>query len=434
MEKSAKFKTLLVCGILSSLLYIFTDIAASVIWSDYEYASQTVSELFAVAAPTRSFVVICFILYALLIYVFGLGIWLSANGVRSLKIAAALIVGKEILGLMGTLFFPIHLRDVDGNYSDIMHGIVTAAGVFLFMFPAMIAGAVRFKGTFRYYSITTMILFIVFGVMAGLMQPELAADLPTPMMGIWERINIYGYMIWIIVFAIKLLKATAGSPGIESKIKNQKMNGSMRITLNLIMATLVLTRCSPDNTTKVGLQPFDNVDPSISDSVSAAIKKNYGFSTYILKIRRLPPETFVNIKSPRYRADRLIQILKQEKPDSLDYIIGLTEKDISFTKTDLNGNIKKPPGKYSDWGIFGLGYRPGPSCIISTYRLKTQDKTIFMDRLKKISIHELGHNLGLKHCDSALCVMQDAAETVNTIDKVKARLCDNCKNKLTAGI
>jgi hypothetical protein len=198
---------LLTCGILSSILYILTDIVSVVIWSDYHYASQTVSELFAVDSPIRTFVIICFIVYAFLIYAFGLGIWLTADDKRSLKVAAILIIGKEILGLTGTLFFPIHLRGVEGNYSDIMHGIVTAVGVFLFMFPAMIAGAIAFKGIFRIYSIVTMTLFIFFGILTGTMQPQYAANLPTPMMGIWERINIYGYMIWIMILSIILLKS-----------------------------------------------------------------------------------------------------------------------------------------------------------------------------------------------------------------------------------
>jgi hypothetical protein len=32
------------------------------------------------------------------------------------------------------------------------------------------------------------------------------ANLPTPHVGIWERINIGAYMLWVIVFAIMLLK------------------------------------------------------------------------------------------------------------------------------------------------------------------------------------------------------------------------------------
>jgi hypothetical protein len=203
-----RLKTILLySGILSSLLYILTDIVSVPIWSEYQFTSQTVSELFAIDSPIRKFVVISFTIYAFLIYSFGIGVWLNAAEKRCLKIAAILIIGKEILGLIVTLIFPIHLRGVAGNYSDIMHGILTAVGVFLFMFPAMIAGAIAFRGIFRLYSIFTIILFIVFGILAGSMQPQYVADLPTPMMGIWERINIYGYMLWIVIFSIKLSKS-----------------------------------------------------------------------------------------------------------------------------------------------------------------------------------------------------------------------------------
>ena len=80
--------------------------------------------------------------------------------------------------------------------------------------------------------------------------------------------------------------------------------------------------------------------------------------------------------------------------------------------------------------MFGLGYRPGPSCIVSTYRLKNTDQRKFIERLKKVAIHELGHNLGLDHCESELCVMRDAVETIKTIDRVDSRLCEQCRKRI----
>jgi hypothetical protein len=221
MQKLKLQRILLTCGILSSVLYILTDITAVAIWSKYHYTSQTVSELFAIDAPTKTFVVICFTTYALLIYAFGVGILLTAQGKRSLQVAATLIVCKEILGLIVTIFFRMHLRGVKANYSDTMHGILTAIGVFMCMFPAMIAAAITFKGKFRAYSIFTMILFIFSGVLTGLMQPKLAANLPTPLMGVLERINIYGYMVWIVILAIMLLRLQNGLFYIRTRSTNR---------------------------------------------------------------------------------------------------------------------------------------------------------------------------------------------------------------------
>ena len=58
--------------------------------------------------------------------------------------------------------------------------------------------------------------------------------------------------------------------------------------------------------------------------------------------------------------------------------------------------MKKPKSKYEDWGIFGLGYRPGNAAMVSTFRLRKPGLTI--ERLQKVVTHEIGHNLGLKHC------------------------------------
>lgn len=48
-------KILLVCGILSSLLYVSGDIVAAMSWHSYSYTSQSISELLAIGSPTRRF-------------------------------------------------------------------------------------------------------------------------------------------------------------------------------------------------------------------------------------------------------------------------------------------------------------------------------------------------------------------------------------------
>ena len=143
------------------------------------------------------------------------GVWGSAGRKRALRVVAGLLIGKEVLGFVATLFAPIHLRGVEGTLTDTMHAIVTGVGVLLLMFPAIGFGATAFGRRFRLYSIGTMIIFIVFGTLAGLDGPRLAANLPTPWMGVWERINIFGYMLWIIVLAVILLRAEKGPSSIN---------------------------------------------------------------------------------------------------------------------------------------------------------------------------------------------------------------------------
>ena len=94
--------------------------------------------------------------------------------------------------------------------------------------------------------------------------------------------------------------------------------------------------------------------------------------------------------------------------------IGLTNKDISATK-----------GKIADFGIMGLGYRPGSACVASSFRLNSKNRN---EQFYKITIHELGHTQGLKHCPEKTCFMRDA-EGENHTDE-ETDFCKNCKKVL----
>ena len=79
--------------------------------------------------------------------------WASAGEKRALRFAAVGLVGKEVLGLVVTLFFPIHLRGIEGTLTDTMHGALTLVGV-LFMLLAIGSGATVFGKRFRHTTIT----------------------------------------------------------------------------------------------------------------------------------------------------------------------------------------------------------------------------------------------------------------------------------------
>lgn len=193
--------------------------------------------------------------------------------------------------------------------------------------------------------------------------------------------------------------------------------------------TLMVISCSQDNMT-IGIQAYTDFNTSYSDTIKAALIRSFGYRVVVLPEKELPGYAYIKMKSPRYRADSLLADLRKNKPDSIDYILGLTNRDISTTKKNKNGTVKQPQWKYEDWGVFGLGYQPGPSCVVSTYRLKSNDSALLINRLKKVCIHEMGHNFGLKHCTTKNCVMQDAAETIRTIDSVDLELCPKCRAKL----
>lgn len=181
---------------------------------------------------------------------------------------------------------------------------------------------------------------------------------------------------------------------------------------------------------KIAIQPIAYKNKQVLNALQHSLSKDLSLEVILLKNIVMPKSAFTNSKSPRYRADSLIRFLKRNKADSLDYIVGFTSKDISTTKKDKYGQVKQPATRYQDWGIFGLGYRPGPSCIVSNFRLKSKNKVLSLERYKKVCLHEVGHNLGLKHCPNKECVMTDACESIKTVDNVQRSFCKKCSNRI----
>ena len=111
-------KALLVCGVLSSLLYVGADLLAAVRYPGYHsFTSQAISELTAVGAPTKGLVEPLFIAYDILI----------------------------------------------------------------------------------------------FGTWTGFEAARLAAQQPTPWLGVAERIHVGAYLLWVLVLAVALLRSGATS-------------------------------------------------------------------------------------------------------------------------------------------------------------------------------------------------------------------------------
>ena len=193
---------LLACGILSSLLYVAMNVFIPMLWEGYSLASQAVSELSAIGAPTRALWVPLGIVYSLLVAAFGWGVWTSARSNRSLRVVSALLMAQGVFGLFWP---PMHLRGVPFTVTDALH-IAWSAATLLLMLLVMGFAAPALGKRFRLYTLVTVAIFVVFGTLTGMAGPRLAANLPTPWLGVWERVNIGAYMVWVMVLATRLLR------------------------------------------------------------------------------------------------------------------------------------------------------------------------------------------------------------------------------------
>ena len=77
--------------------------------------------------------------------------------------------------------------------------------------------AVAWGKRFRFYSIATMVMLVAFGALTGREAPRLESNLPTPLIGVWERIGIGVFIVWIAVLAIALLRTRDGARRMKSR-------------------------------------------------------------------------------------------------------------------------------------------------------------------------------------------------------------------------
>jgi len=198
-------RLLLLCGVVASVLYVATDVLASMLWPAYSYTSQSVSQLLAIGTPTRSFVFPLMTAYNVLVIAFGVGVLASAASRRSLRVAGILLVAYGIVSFMGLALFPLHLGQTEASSGAAGHVAITGL-IVLLMLLYMGFGAAGLGNAFRLYTIVTVVAVVLAGGYAGSQVSALAETGSSPWLGVIERVNIYLSLLWVAVFAVALLR------------------------------------------------------------------------------------------------------------------------------------------------------------------------------------------------------------------------------------
>lgn len=205
-------RALLLCGILSPLVYALADGVAGTGWEGYSFRDHTISELGAIGAPSRPLFTGLIIPSYLLLIGFGIGVRKTAQGRRKLRGAGGLLIGLGVLALMVGLFVPMRPRGTEQGTTGMLH-VVEGAVWMLGLLAAMGFAAAALGRRFRLYTLGTIVLIVVFVAWTGVQGPRIEAGLPTPWLGVIERIWWYGYQLWFIVLAVRLLRDRGAAEG-----------------------------------------------------------------------------------------------------------------------------------------------------------------------------------------------------------------------------
>jgi pimeloyl-ACP methyl ester carboxylesterase len=208
--------TLLTCGIVAAVLYTAMTLFVGMLWDGYSAASQTISELSAIDAPTRPLWVALGTFYTVLIFAFGWIVWKSAPPNRALRVVGMLLM---LHGVFGAFWPPMHQRAVlaatGGTLTDSLHIVWASVTGLLFVLETGF-GAAALGGRFRRYSIATMAIGLACGAITGTYTAQIQANLATPWAGVWERVSAIVYMLWLAMLAAALLRRRSRSSAFRS--------------------------------------------------------------------------------------------------------------------------------------------------------------------------------------------------------------------------
>jgi archaemetzincin len=169
----------------------------------------------------------------------------------------------------------------------------------------------------------------------------------------------------------------------------------------------------------VHLLPVGTIDTCLLENLSASIPRSLHVDCAILPFNLDP--------NPSYHPERQ-QFHSSEILHRMQSLV--RTRDWRFLAI-ANVDLYIPILKY----VFGEAQMGGPCAVVSAYRLRQEfyglerDDALLSQRLLKESIHELGHTLGLHHCEDYRCVMA-SSHAVEWIDLREHTFCEACRYEM----
>ena len=197
-------KVLVSCGITAPVLYVITAIIGAALRPDYSHIVNAISELLSNGAPNKAILDVVFNIYNALLLVFAIGAYsVMKTFPRISKVSMGILIGIQVLSFSWG-FFPMDPLGAEATFAGTMHnvlgGVVAMATIVM---PLLMGLGVRHMDGFNHYAVYSFVSSAIIFV-SGLTGVILAGQ-GVHLFGLFERITIGTYEVWIFVTAMKLL-------------------------------------------------------------------------------------------------------------------------------------------------------------------------------------------------------------------------------------
>ena len=171
---------------------------------------------------------------------------------------------------------------------------------------------------------------------------------------------------------------------------------------------------------RIYLVPFGSVDEGILQTLETRLEKTLHSEVERYERMELPQDAF-NPERNQFYCPRLLDKLRNfVKPVTEVKALGIADVDLYVQGLNF---------------VFGQAELGGHLAVISLTRLRQsfyglpENNRLFMERVLKEAVHELGHVYGLEHCPDPECVMHFSNSLMDT-DRKSASFCPRCQTIL----
>jgi len=163
------------------------------------------------------------------------------------------------------------------------------------------------------------------------------------------------------------------------------------------------------------LAPFGMIDDEILSTLEVCLWQVYGFD-----VRQMPPvmdpAAALDKKNNQYNSALILKEMLKNVPRDAEKVLGITNVDLFIPMLSF---------------VFGHAQLNGRVAVISLARLHqnfyhlSENRQLFLHRVMKEAVHEIGHTFGLTHCPDMACAMS-LSNAIQFVDKKTGELCSNC--------
>jgi archaemetzincin len=173
---------------------------------------------------------------------------------------------------------------------------------------------------------------------------------------------------------------------------------------------------------RVLLLPLGPVASNIMKSLQARLGQQFGHLIFELASNSLSlPLQFIDTSRNQFRSPQVIDWVERNYAQAgYDRILGICDSDA------YSGDLNFVMGEAQLGGLVAVVYLKMFKTEVASSDI---GKDLFLQRIQKESIHELGHVFGLEHCTKNTCVMY-FSNSLSDTDFKSSQMCQSCTKKL----